>query len=164
MIAFSAPMPAESHVDIDPVEDYSPETESSFRMLWDRLVHTLLFTIYFLLIGCIAIGIDLSLHWFERLQFVEHYRLSRIIQWEIELMAYTLATVDCFLFMRKLIQPVVEFFAGLIKRWRATHVPVSGSSRSRAQGMPRASSSSRFSLEPSEVLLRTHRSAPVRPK
>jgi hypothetical protein len=116
MIAFSAPMPEESHVDIDPEEEFAPETESPFRLLWDRLIHTLLYTIYFLLISCIAIGIDLSLHWFERLRFVERYGLSPIIQWEIELMAYTLATVDCFLFMRKLIEPVVKFLAGLIQR------------------------------------------------
>jgi hypothetical protein len=109
-------MPEESRAPIDPGEEYSPETESPFRVLWDRLIHTLLFTFYFLLISCVAIGIDLSLHWFERLRFVEHYGLSRIIRWEIELMAYTLATVDCFLFTRKLIQPVVKFLAGLIKR------------------------------------------------
>jgi hypothetical protein len=79
-------------------------------------IHTVLATIYFLLITCIAIAIDLSLHWFETLGFVIKYGLSPIIKWEVELMAYTLATVDTFLFARMLIQPVVEYVVELRRK------------------------------------------------
>ncbi len=84
-------------------------------VFWESAIHTVLSTIYFILITLIAVAIDLGLHWFESLAFVEYYGLSRIIKWEIELMAYTLATVDCFLFMRKLIQPVAEFLADMVR-------------------------------------------------
>lgn len=84
---------------------------------WGAAIETVLSTLYFLFISAIAVGIDLGLHWFERRPFIELYGLSRIIQWEIELMAYTLATVDCFLFMRRLlIQPVIEFVVKALKR------------------------------------------------
>lgn len=103
----------------DDVPQGQEETEVPFWMVvWGKAIHVVLWTAYFLLISAAAIGIDLGLHWFEALCFVERYHLSRIIQWEIELMAYTLATVDCFLFMRALIQPIVEFMAGLIIRVR----------------------------------------------
>jgi hypothetical protein len=84
---------------------------------WGAAIETVLSTLYFLFISSIAVGIDLGLHWFERRPFIQFYGLSRIIQWEIELMAYTLATVDCFLFMRRLlIQPVIEFVVKALKR------------------------------------------------
>jgi len=84
--------------------------------LWGHAVETLLSTIYFLLISAIAVSIDLRLHRFQALPFVVRYGLSWVIRWEIELMAYTLATVDCFLFMRRLIQPLVGFVAEAIRR------------------------------------------------
>ena len=79
-------------------------------------LHTALSTFYFLLITCIAIGIDLGLHWFEKRPFVEKYGLSPLISWEVEFMAYTLATVDAFLFLRMLIKPGVDYLWGLIKQ------------------------------------------------
>jgi hypothetical protein len=87
--------------------------------VWGHLVETLVSTIYFLLISSIAVLIDLGLHRFDALPWVERYKLSPVIRWEIELMAYTLATVDCFLFMRKLIQPIIEFVADGIRRFRS---------------------------------------------
>ena len=82
-------------------------------VVWGNLVHTSVTTFYFLFISCIAIGIDLALHWFVKLQFVQTYELSSIIRWEIEGMAYTLASVDVFLFMRVLLQPIIEFIVEL---------------------------------------------------
>jgi hypothetical protein len=87
-----------------------------WAVLWTGTVHTVLSTIYFVLITCLAVAIDLGLHWFETLTFVRRYGLSPIIRWEVELMAYTLATVDCFLFVRALIKPLVVF---LNATWRS---------------------------------------------
>ncbi len=84
--------------------------------VWGHAVETLLSTSYFLLISGIAIAVDLGLHRFQALPFVAHYGLSPIIRWEIELMAYTLATVDFFLFMRRLIQPTIEFVIDTVRR------------------------------------------------
>jgi hypothetical protein len=100
-----------------PVEEPLEEEEPPIGfVVWGMAIHTVLATIYFLLITCIAIAIDLSLHWFETLGFVQKYGLSPIIKWEVELMAYTLATVDTFLFVRMLIQPVVEYVMELRRK------------------------------------------------
>jgi len=85
-----------------------------WAVLWDPLVHVIVHTAYFLLIASVAVAIDLGLHWFERRWWVERYVLSRWIRWDIEFMAYALATVDCFLFLRTLIKPLVEEF----QAWR----------------------------------------------
>ena len=110
------PDQAEAEKEQEPLEfGEKHEPELPFWMvLWGRFIHIFLWTAYFLLISAAAIGIDLGLHWFEKRSFVENYGLSPIIRWEIELMAYTLATVDCFLFMRRLIQPIVEYTARVI--------------------------------------------------
>jgi len=60
-------------------------------------------------------AIDLGLHWFERRCFVQEYELSPVIRWEVELMAYTLATVDTFLFLRMLIQPGIQWVVAVVR-------------------------------------------------
>lgn len=82
--------------------------------IWGMAVRAILVTIFFVLISCIAIAIDVALHWFASLPLVAKYGLSPIIRWEVELVAYTFATVGTLLLLRMLIQPVVEF------AWRVT--------------------------------------------
>lgn len=103
------------------LEDDGDEPEGELPtgfLVWGGLIHAVLATVYFLVISAIAIAVDLGLHWFETLGFVQKYKLSRIIGWEIELMAYTLATIDAFLFMRMLIKPAIEWIARTVRRER----------------------------------------------
>ena len=72
-------------------------------------------TLNFLVLSCIAIGIDLSLHWLEKTRFVEMYGLSRIIRWEVEAMAYALASVDCVLFLWGLIEPLIHSVVEMVR-------------------------------------------------
>jgi hypothetical protein len=95
-------------------EQYDEEGVPLWLEIWGKLIHAILYTAYFFVIICMAIAIDLSLHWFEKRPFVEYLQLSRVIKWEIELMAYSLAGVDCFLFMRRLIEPLVTY----VRRFR----------------------------------------------
>ena len=99
----------------EPLEFAEEEVPASF-VVWGGIVHTFLYAFYFLGISCVAIAIDLGLHWFETLCFVERYKLSGIIRWEVELMAYTLATVDTFLFIRVLIQPGIQWLVRTVRR------------------------------------------------
>jgi len=90
------------------LEDEESELPFGF-VIWGMAIHTVLSSVYFVLIACLAIAIDLGLHWFEELHWVQQYQLSPIIKWEVELMAYTLATVDTLLFLRALIQPGIQY-------------------------------------------------------
>ncbi len=101
----------------DESEEALEEQQSpiGFR-IWGMGIHAILATFYFLLISCIAIAIDLGLHWLTRRAFVEEYGLSPIIKWEVELTAFTLATIGTFLFLRMLIQRVTQFAWSVTKR------------------------------------------------
>lgn len=98
-------------------EEEQEEVHAPFLyVLWDGLIHTVLATIYFLVISAIAIAVDLVLHWVEARKVVEIYKLSRIIHWEVEFMAYSLATVDTFLFVRMLTKPGIEWIVRFVRR------------------------------------------------
>jgi hypothetical protein len=84
--------------------------------IWGMAIDAILAIFYFLLISCIAIAIDLGLRWLTNRAFVEKYGLSPIIKWEVELIAFTLATVGTFLFLRMLIQRVTDFARMVNKR------------------------------------------------
>lgn len=92
----------------DEFEDDMPFT----WVLWGRILHISLNTLYFLAISCIAIAIDLWLHWFERLSFVERYGFSPIIKWEIEHHGLHSSNGRLLPFLRSLIQPVADVLKG----------------------------------------------------
>jgi ABC-type phosphate transport system permease subunit len=94
-------------------EFFQEKPRSQLREFLDGFSHALVSTIWFILISLLAASIDLSLHWFEGLQFVEKYGLSRLIRGVIECTAGALALADSMLFCLTIYEPVVKY----VRRW-----------------------------------------------
>lgn len=84
--------------------------------IWRMAIHVALAIIFFVLISCLAIVVDHGVHWYASLPAVARNGLNPIIRWEVELIAYTIATVGTLLFLRMLIQPAMGFAGRVIKR------------------------------------------------
>lgn len=105
-------MPDDSERASEPPSGHDAQIPFSWT-LWGRTIHAIVYAVYFLVISAPAVAIDFGIRWYERRAFIEKYGLSPILKWEFEFMAYALATVDCFLFLRAIIQPVVDFIQEL---------------------------------------------------